>query len=126
MNDFYMCFNVNQDEMYMFLFIENTDEWGWLTPIPIFSIESSKSFTLFLVNFLQILWYKQPLKQRFTHLFIFSEYYTWDFRVFLVGSVSVLWNNLLILTQYTCRIKESSSFLATLPGSSFNFIVQIP
>jgi len=34
-------------ECYMFLFIENTDEWEWLTPIPIFSIKSLKSFTCF-------------------------------------------------------------------------------
>jgi len=38
----------------MFLFIENTDEWEGLITISIFSIESSKSFTLFLYNLLQI------------------------------------------------------------------------
>jgi len=41
---------------YMFLFIENTNEWeweGWIS-ITIFPIDSSKSFTLILFNFLQI------------------------------------------------------------------------
>jgi len=37
---------------YVFLFIESTNKWEWLTPIPNFSIELSKSFTLFLFNFL--------------------------------------------------------------------------
>jgi len=38
----------------MFLFIENADKWKGLISIPIFSIESSNSFTLFLFNILQI------------------------------------------------------------------------
>jgi len=41
-------------ECYMFLFIKNTNEWeGWIS-IPIFPIDSSKSLTMFLFNFLQI------------------------------------------------------------------------
>jgi len=80
-----MCINVNQDEtLYAFLFIKNTDEWEGLTSIPIFLIESFISFTLFyLISYKFMI--QTTFKQTFTHPFIFSECYTGDFKIFPHG-----------------------------------------
>jgi len=95
-------------ECYMFLFTEDTYEWEGLTPIPIFSIESLKSFTLLLFNLLQI-HDTNNLSNKLLHIFLHLVNIILEIlELFLVGSISVLKNNLLLLTRYTRRIKESS------------------
>ena len=78
-NDSYMCINVHLDEM---LYVSiNTNEWEGWTPI---LIDSYKSFTLLLFNFLQM-HYTNKLSNKLLLLSIFSEYYTWDFRIVPCG-----------------------------------------
>jgi len=76
MNDF-ICISISiKMECYMFLFIETTGQVRRINHIQIFSIESSKSFTLFLFNFLHKFMILTTFQQTFAHLLIFSEYYT--------------------------------------------------
>jgi len=96
---------------YIFLFIENTKGWEWLNPIPIFSIESSKSFTLFLFIFLYNIHDTNDLSNKLWHIFLYLVNIRLEIlELFVVGSILVLRDNLLLLTWYTCRIKESPFF----------------
>jgi len=105
MTDFYMCINVNKDEMLYVLFIENTDEWEWLTPIPIFSIESSKSFSLFLFNFFTLVHDTNNLSNKLCDIFSYLVNIILEIlELILVSLIFVLRDNLLLLTQYTCQI----------------------
>jgi len=58
--------------------LKNTKEWEGWTPIPIFSIDSYKYFTLlYLISCKFII--QTTFHQTFTNYLIFSEYYTWEF-----------------------------------------------
>jgi len=98
MNYFYICINVNQD-----LFIENTNKWERWTPIPIFPIDSSKSFNLLLFNSLKI-HDTNNLSNRFWHIFSYLVNIILKIlELFLVGLIFVLMDNLLLMTRYNCH-----------------------
>jgi len=121
MNYFYMCINVNQMKCYMFLFIENTDEWEGWTSIRYFPIDSSKSFTLLLFNFLQI-HDTNNLSNKLWHIFSYLMHIILEIlELFHVDSISILRKNLLLLTQYICRkivIRHFVFFLSILKDIS--------
>jgi len=100
MNKFYMCININQDDiLYVF---ENTNKWeGW---IPIFPIDSSKHLLCFyLISYKFFI--HTNFQQSFTYCFIFSECYTWDFRIVPCGFDIRPQGQFITSDWYTCRKK---------------------
>ena len=72
MKDFYMCTNINHDEI-LYIFWKIHNEWEGWTPIPIFPIESIL-LTLLSLQFLQS--YTTNFQQTLLFCFLFSESYT--------------------------------------------------
>ena len=120
---FYMCINVNQDWM-LYVFIHwkyrrvrrinsNPDFPNWIIEIIYFAFYLISYKFMIQTNFSNKLW----------HIFSYLVNTKLDIlELFLVGLISVLRDNLLLLTQYIYR-KIVIKFLVPLSGNIFNFSV---
>jgi len=104
-NDFYTSININQRTQYCHA-NQNTKEWERWNLIPIFPIEAT---TLWLIFLLIIVSITNPNK-----LLLFCFYIKWIFyliiQLFLVGSIFILMYKLLLLTT-RCTYRKKSSYL---------------
>jgi len=117
-NYFYMRININQRTQY-FHANQITKEWERWNPIPIFQFEATNFFTCFLINHFHL----KKIQQTFTILFYIMWIFYLNIQLFLVDSISVLSDKLLLpTTRCTCRKIVINTRISCLLGKHWCFM----